>query len=368
MRPQKKLPPLLTRYLCAMKPTLKPNTLKHYKYCLAPFHRFVRKRGTSIAKLERRHVVDWLNHTVQTGLHPTSRRKYIICLRRYFRWLHEQGNLPSDPDRLLKISDMPKKPEYLPRPLPPNADRQLQDRLEQASCIYQQGLLLMRHTGLRIGELMSLEQNCIRNDYNGNRFLKVPLGKLDNERLVPLTDAALALIEKLQNHGAGQKTWLLESQRGKKTQYDRYVKAMHKACEGLEIDGKMTTHRMRHSYATSLLCGGMSLVGLMKLLGHRDHRMTLRYAAITQETVRTEFFEALLRNEKKYNSHPQQGHDPKSQADPLKALSDVKRWISKRSAGPLASTKHAALALNKRIDRIQISMTALFPDLALHQK
>ena len=349
-----------------MKPTIKANTLKHYRYCLAPFHRFVREHGASIAKLERRHVIDWLNHIAQIGLHPTSRRKYIICLRKYFRWLYEQGSLPLEPDLLLKISDMPPKPDYLPRPLPPRADRELQARLEQASCIYLQGLLLMRHTGLRIGELMSLEQNCIRSDYNGNNFLKVPLGKLNNERLVPLTDKTLSLIEKLQNLGGRQKqkTWLLESQQGKKTYYDNYVKAMHKACEGLEIDGKMTTHRMRHSYATSLLSGGMSLVGVMKLLGHRDHRMTLRYAAITQETVRTEFFEALRQIEKKYHISSQQSYDPKLQADPLKALSDVKKWISKRSgsAGTIAF-KHATMALNKRIDRIQVSLKVLFPEL-----
>jgi site-specific recombinase XerD len=273
-----------------------------------------------------------------------------------------------DPELLLKTSDMPKKPEYLPRPLPPRADRDLQIRLEHASCIYQQGLLLMRHTGLRIGELMSLEQNCIRSDYNGNKFLKVPLGKLDNERLVPLTNKALAVIEKLQNHGVQkkQKTWLLESQRGKKTLYDSYVKAMNKACEGLEIDGKMTTHRMRHSYATSLLSGGMSLVGVMKLLGHRDHRMTLRYAAITQETVRTEFFEALRQLEKKYKTD-HLSIDAKSQADPIKALSDVKRWICKRSAGHTTLTR-AARILNKRIDRIQTSLKVLFPDLDQPQK
>ena len=36
-----------------------------------------------------------------------------------------------------------------------------------------------------------------------------------------------------------------------------------------------------HTYATELLAAGMSLPGVMRLLGHHDFRMTLRYTAIT---------------------------------------------------------------------------------------
>jgi integrase len=58
--------------------------------------------------------------------------------------------------------------------------------MENSDSIYHQGLLLMRLTGLRIGELCSLERNCIRRDHLNNCFLKVPLGKLNTERLVPM--------------------------------------------------------------------------------------------------------------------------------------------------------------------------------------
>jgi site-specific recombinase XerD len=38
----------------------------------------------------------------------------------------------------------------------------------------------------------------------------------------------------------------------------------------LPLSERLTTHRLRHSFATSLMNGGMSLMGIMKLLGHRD--------------------------------------------------------------------------------------------------
>lgn len=316
----------------------------------------------SIEKTNRQNIIHWLNDITHKGLHPTSRRKYIICLRSYFRWLYEQGILETYPDDLLKSSDMPKKPDYLPRPLPPLADRELQTRLENSTCMYRRGLLLMRRTGLRIGELISLEQNCIRSDFNENKFLKVPLGKLDNERLIPLEDHTVNLIEKLQEEGHRQskKIWLLETKRFKKTRYDTYVKVIKDACHGLEIDGKMTTHRLRHSYATSLLNGGMSLVGVMKLLGHRDYRMTLRYTAIAEETVRIEYFEALSQIEKKYlsvYSRPSTSLEP----DPIKMLSDISRWILKQKLS--TRQKQTAKSITKRILRIQTALENIFPHL-----
>lgn len=45
---------------------------------------------------------------------------------------------------------------------------------------------------------------------------------------------------------------------------------------------------------------GMSLMGAMKLLGHRDYRMTLRYTEITLETVGDEYQAALTKMEKRY--------------------------------------------------------------------
>jgi len=49
----------------------------------------------------------------------------LVCLRKYLEWLWEQGTLAAPGQELLLSSDLPKKPEYLPRPLPPDADREL---------------------------------------------------------------------------------------------------------------------------------------------------------------------------------------------------------------------------------------------------
>ena len=55
---------------------------------------------------------------------------------------------------------------------------------------------------------------------------------------------------------------------------------------------QVTMHRLRHTFATEMLRLGVSLAALMKLLGHKDILMTLRYADITEHDVQREFHQA----------------------------------------------------------------------------
>jgi integrase len=56
-----------------------------------------------------------------------------------------------------------------------------------------------------------------------------------------------------------------------------------------EEKDRMTIHRLRHTYATLMMSGGMSIVSLMKILGHKDIRMTLIYGDVSQEKIHYEY-------------------------------------------------------------------------------
>ena len=58
---------------------------------------------------------------------------------------------------------------------------------------------------------------------------------------------------------------------------------------------RVTPHQLRHTYATSLVNAGMSLQALMSLLGHVTPEMTLRYASLSNITVRTAYDQAITR-------------------------------------------------------------------------
>jgi integrase len=189
----------------------------------------------------------------------------------------------------------------------------------------------MRSTGLRVGELAKLPFNCVHTDHAGNTLLKVPLGKLATERLVPLDPKTMKLVSKLRREGPRRRTLLIVTPSSQRVRYEVFREALSKACRGLTFAEPMTTHRLRHTYATSLLAAGMSLPSVMRLLGHTDYRMTLRYAAITDSTVFTEFTAALERNAERY---PTVGSlsAPASAPQPLTVLLDVVRYVKKFAA------------------------------------
>ena len=348
----KRLAQIPERFLESLT-TIKSSSRRGYKSALSGFHDWLDADGLAVTALKRHHMLRWFKNLKDRGLCPETRLQKILCVRVYLRWLHEQWFLKADPEYLVRTSDLPPRPSHLPRPLPPEADRELQCRLARSTCQYQQGLLLMRNTGLRVGELISLELNCVREDYKGNRFLKVPLGKLDNERLVPIDDKTFQLISNLKRMGRRNRKRLLESPTRRKTQYVRYTRALREACKGLDIPDRMTTHRLRHSYATAMINGGMSLVGVMKLLGHRSFRMTLRYTAITQETIVKEYYEALVQTEKKYAATLHTAMHGAN--DPQKMFSDIIRWLQKTSVQD-PNSKKTTRALIKRIQRIQVTI------------
>ena len=324
------LPPLATQFVQSLVPVTKRSTSDGYVTALRQFHIWLNAQSATVETLDRDIISRWLHWLHARGLHASTRTQAIQQVRTYLRWLDERALLSHPSDVLIRSSDLPKLPQYLPRPLSPDVDASLQKRWARSSNVYMLGLLLMRRTGMRIGELINLPYGCVRVDPGGNRLLKVPLGKLDNERLVPLDKPALKALNKLRRLGTRRRSFLIEDSPGRKSRYQNYRDALRLASQDLQDSEPIVSHRLRHTYATTLLAGGMSLVGVMRLLGHKDYRMTLRYAAITDETVLAEYTAALDRNKNRYDLPPVLA--PSFEADPAKQLSELATHLLMRAS------------------------------------
>jgi site-specific recombinase XerD len=356
VRRKRPLPELATLYVKSLEPTHKRRTWEGYQSIISQFHERLDDHRISLKGLDRASMEQWMLALSDQGLAPVTRVRMLTATRIYLRWLFERNELRADPEDLIRSSDMPKLPTYLPRPLSPAQDATLQQRLEASSDRLHQALLLMRLTGLRIGELASLPRDCIRLDLDGQKFLKVPIGKLNNERLVPIDDRIVAIIESLLqqiDHPTAHE-YLIESIYGNPVSQQRYGQALAEACEDIESAEPITSHRLRHTYATSLLTAGVSLPSVMRLLGHRDIRMTLRYAAITQELIKKEYFQALPKMESRYRD-ALRAIPPSTDFDPIKSLVDTSLWIRKHIASE-ATSPRVPRSLLKRLARIQTDL------------
>jgi site-specific recombinase XerD len=161
------LPPHAQRFLDLLKPTHSLSTVGNYQTSLRQFHIWLHANHVSVTDIDRSHVESWLQWLHERGLAACTRVHAIQNVRAYVEWLVEERALPALDTALIRGSDLPKLPKYLPRPVPPDIDATLQRRFKSSGCIYQLGLLLMRRTGLRIGELIMLPYQCVRTDHRG---------------------------------------------------------------------------------------------------------------------------------------------------------------------------------------------------------
>ncbi|OGQ77162.1 MAG: hypothetical protein A2289_23790 [Deltaproteobacteria bacterium RIFOXYA12_FULL_58_15] len=327
-----------------LRTTLSSGSVKFYECALRSWFQWAEVHDIDTRELTRSNVVAYCSVMHSQGLAAQTRSQYLAKLRRYLFYLADEGLLNGNPMKLIRPADFPKPPSLLPRALQPAIDAEIRARLAEASDIRCRGLLLMRHTGLRVGELASLMFDCVHEDHLRNRYLKVPLGKLKNERLVPLSDEALALVFELQGRGRAGRKVLIESPRTKKPfGTTRYHETMRALRDGIETpDGiRITTHRLRHTFATELLSGGISLAAIRQLLGHRSMNMTMRYVSLTPDRLRQDYLAANAKARQRYGKVPEA--PPTAQFDDRTAaetIADTVRQI-KRDAATLTKTQKA---------------------------
>jgi len=170
-------------------------------------------------------------------------------------------------------------------------------------------LTVMRGTGLRIGELLDLELDCIIDYGPAGSWLRVPLGKLNNERAVPLDQPTLDTLDvwfdqrrrqrALPHPRDGRLADFVFVERGRQLGPTRLRTGLRHATAATGLTGPdgtplhIVSHQLRHTYATSLVNAGMSLQALMALLGHSSLEMTIRYARLASPTLRTAYDQAI---------------------------------------------------------------------------
>ena len=311
------------RYLTTVASTLRPGTVDARADSLITFTGYLAARHPevrSLTQLTREHVEGFLayNHgrpwrgrvARDQPVGQALSKRTVIDLRCFLDDMTLWGWADRPPARMLFPAGIPRLDRPLPRALAPDADRDLMAAIGRLDDPFARiGLTLLRGTGLRLGELLDLELDCIWDSASHGSWLKVPLGKLGTERTVPLdADTLAALDEWMARRGPqralphprhGRPADFLVTERGRRLSAYRLRHGLDDAAEAAGLRGRdsqplhVTPHQLRHTYATSLVNAGMSLQALMALLGHVTTEMTLRYASLAAPAVRTAYDEAM---------------------------------------------------------------------------
>ena len=316
---QREIRTVALRYLTLVATTLRPSTVtlradSLIVFCqyLAAAHPEVRRlpqltRAHLEAFLTYNHRRPWRGRVARDQPVAASvSKRAVVDLRAFFGDLAVWGWAERPAQRLLHPSDIPRLDQPLPRALIPDHDRDLMAAIARLPDPFaRHGLMILRGTGIRLGELLDLELDCLLDFASHGSWLKVPLGKLGTERTVPLDHSTLAALDgwtsqrgqqrALPHPRHGQPADFLFLERGRRLSAYRLRQGLTDAAAVAGLRGPdgtilhVTPHQLRHTYGTELINGGMSLQALMALLGHVSAQMTLRYASLASPTVRAAY-------------------------------------------------------------------------------
>ena len=169
---------------------------------------------------------------------------------------------------------MPKLPQVRVRYL---SVEEISRLIENADEWFKAVLTCAVHTGMRQGNIVSLtwdkvdlfRREILLNKTKNEERQVLPINETLMKTLIQLNRVRLIGCE-LVFHVSGKPLYRKQIQR-----------ALRKACKKVGI-GDLRFHDLRHCFASLLIQSGEDLYTIQKLLGHKDGRMTQRYAHLTQ--------------------------------------------------------------------------------------
>ena len=293
---------------------------RNYGIAVRSFLVYLGTEYPAITRLEqlRRdpHILGWMSH-LRGQIPPLATATCIgrlFALRTIFHELARTSHL-AELAHLLLREDIPRSPHTLPRPLTPEQDQLLQQEFMRRNDLGGNVFLLLRSTGMRIGECADLSYDCLRSTAPNQWAIHVPLGKLKTERMVPVDAFSRDLVHRLRFFRSldplppdGRLLARLGSKVALVVQLRDHL---HQVCHSLGLPTAIVPHQFRHTYATEMLRSGVSFPVLMKLLGHVDPGMTMRYVDVALTDLEREF---QLARSKPRHLAPQ----PKTSAAPVR--------------------------------------------------
>jgi len=261
---------------------------------------------TCVADIARVHVEaykGWLAD--RAGRSGTSSKKTIAqrlgMLRTFFNRIYEWDYTDSPARNPVFGSDMPRLDDPLPRFLDDVTNTRLLRATAGADPFTRLVIETLSRTGLRVGELVALEPDAVFSHNNG-WWLRVPVGKLHNDRNIPLHPHLKALLDDWDQlrPAASRGRWLIADGDTQLTRH-RVARMLNRIAKVAGI-GHVHPHQLRHTLATQAINRGMSLEAVALLLGHRSLRMTLVYARIADSTVAAQYHDVTARVEALYQA------------------------------------------------------------------
>jgi integrase len=271
------------RFLTYSEVNNKPSTVYAKRWMLkthlSPF--FGKKKLADIGPAE---IEDFKAKKLSEGQSKKSINNHLAALRKLLNLALEWEVIPRAP----KVKAFKVKNEYITEDQFLTFDEA--ERVVGAAALeWRTFIITALKTGLRVGELLALKwedldlvagQLVVRRTLWHNQEGPPKGGR---NRKVPLSDDAVAVL-KAHRHLKGP--YVFCETDGRRLTHSRVKDVVPSTCRKAQLAKRLTTHGLRHTFASHLVMRGVSLMAVKELLGHESIEMTLRYSHLSPDVKR----------------------------------------------------------------------------------
>lgn len=275
---------------------LSPHTVAAYRRDIIQFRTWVdtQRSEWDWAELDRLDLRSYLGHLTRRGLARRTISRKLSAIRSFYRWLHREGVVEANPARTVRSPKQERKlPAWLSRS---DVDRLFvlaENRAADGGFRGERDLAILETfyaTGMRVSEVQGLDSRDA--DLVGDQ-VKVR-GKGRKERIVPLGAAAVRALRRYESRRREvirscerpDRDALFLSANGRRLTTRRIQDIVREYLDAVADVGELSTHSLRHSFATHLLDAGADLMAVKELLGHESLSTTRIYTHTSKEHLK----------------------------------------------------------------------------------
>jgi integrase/recombinase XerD len=269
-----------------------PHTVSAYRSDLGHYLAWLATRSLAVATaVKAEHVRDYVVELA--GARTTVARK-LSSIKNFHRFLLDEGVVADDATRELHA---PKLPGRLPKALTVAQVQELLDAIvgDDPIALRDRALLeLLYATGARVSEVTEMSLDDLVDDQGRTAEVVRVTGKGRKQRIVPVGSYARAALDSyltrarpalLKNAKKSTPVVFLGARGGPLSRQNAWL-IIQEAAKRAHLEGLVSPHTLRHSFATHVLSGGADIRVVQELLGHASVSTTQIYTKVTIDTLR----------------------------------------------------------------------------------
>jgi len=278
---------------------LSANTIEGYRRDLSKYEHILTDKALNFASLKEQDISSIIGDLSSAGLGTSSINRFLSSLKGFYKYCVTEYSIETPMSDINQFKIARKLPKALSVQEIANLIESTNNPGNPVSLRDRAILEILYGTGARVAELVGIDINDIAKDsLDGQEITILKLrGKGSKERLVPLGKFAIEAIENylvrlrpglLAKSSQNNRALFLNSRGTRLTRQSAWSTVL-KASSATGLEGRVSPHVFRHSYATHLLDGGADIRVVQELLGHASVTTTQIYTLVTIDKVRESY-------------------------------------------------------------------------------